>query len=565
MRESRSILFATILSLLFLLVWEYFISKPQRIGNEADSTPHGIEITQEAEFEIQDSISLVDSGGEGLIENFQNIPKLLIEGGSVAGSIDLIGFKINNLGLNKYMQEQNESEDVKLFMPSDLGSSYYTEFGFLSSDQDLVLPNSKTLWQSDRDVLHSGQTAILRWVSSQNIEFRIHIALDENYMFTVKQEVVNRSKLPIRYNNYGLITRTHIETKSRSNMMVHEGGIAVLDSTLKEYKFKDIAKRGKIDIANESGWIGFSDKYWLSALIPQNLDFNGKFARFYNKSTNKERFQADFISGAVNLKPGASYSSETLLFAGAKELKLIEDYKHRYSIPLFDRSVDFGWLYFITKPIFLLLNYFYSLTSNFGYAILVLTLFIKALLFPLAYKGFKGMNRLKDLQPKMAELKKRYKDKPQEFQKALMELYKKEKVNPISGCLPLLLQMPVFFALYKVLYVNIEMRQAYFFGWIKDLSAPDPTSIFNLFGLVPMDLPSFLHIGVLPILMSLSMYLQQRLSPQPTDPTQAMVMKFLPLIFLVMFASFPSGLLLYITFSNILSIAQQVAIKKFVR
>lgn len=558
MKDSQSILIASILSLLFLLGWEYFVAKPQRIDNEQDDMPKGIEVV---EYDTDTGVS--DSVAQD-VELYEEGPQLLINGGAVEGSLDLKGLKLNRLILKDYDRELGDDEHVELFIPKLDESAYYAEFGFLSSDSNLILPDNNTVWQANKQSLKAGDTVTLTWVNPQNVLFQMEISLDEKYMFHMKHSVTNNSDRSIKYNNYALITRTHNEV-SRKNMMVHEGAIGVLDDQLKEYSFKEIGKKGKLSIQDAKGWIGFSDKYWLSALIPQGGKFNGKFARYYNQSTDEERFQADYVSKGMVLKPGQSGSFESLLFAGAKELKTIEHYKSMYNIPLFDRSVDFGLLYFITKPIFLLLNYFYGLLHNFGYAIIALTIFIKVLLFPLAYKGFKGMNRLKDLQPKMASLKERYKDKPQEFQRAMMDLYKKEKVNPMSGCLPLLLQMPVFFALYKVLYVNIEMRQAYFFGWIKDLSAPDPTSIFTLFGLVPLALPSFLQIGVFPMLMALSMYVQQKLSPQPTDATQAKMMKFLPLIFLFMFASFPSGLVIYITVSNALSIGQQVAIRKILK
>ena len=347
-----------------------------------------------------------------------------------------------------------------------------------------------------------------------------------------------------------------------SNAILHEGAISVVNGKLEEVTFDDIISDKKVVYENNSSWIGFSDKYWLTALIP-SFQNKARFSEFDSVSGN--RFQVDQMSAPINIKKSEFAEATTLFFAGAKELEVLDNYQDDFGIALFDRSVDFGILYFVTKPIFILLNYFHKFSGNFGIAILLLTVVIKIGLFPLAYKGFKGMNKLKDLQPMMAELKEKYSGDAIAFQQATLALYKREKVNPMAGCLPIILQMPIFFALYKVLYVTIEMRHAPFLGWIKDLSVPDPTSIFNLFGLLPWSVPSFLMIGVLPILMALTMFVQQRLNPEPTDPMQAKIMKMLPLIFLFMFSSFPSGLILYWAWSNTLSILQQLFIKQIVK
>ena len=340
-------------------------------------------------------------------------------------------------------------------------------------------------------------------------------------------------------------------------MLIHEGAIGVFDNKLEEIKFEKLDDKTFKFSDSDHGWFGFSDKYWLTAIIPE--DSTTISTKFLSYEINEEkRYQTDAI---INNDLDDNYS-KIHFFAEAKKLKLLDYYQNKYNIKLFDRAVDFGVLYFITKPIFVALNYLHSLVGNFGIAIILLTIFIKILLFPLAYKGFKGMNKLKDLQPEMTRLKKSCGSDSAKFQKSIVELYKKEKVNPISGCLPILLQMPIFFALYKVLYVTLEMRHAKFYLWIKDLSAADPTNIFTFFGLLSWNPPSFFHIGVLPIVMALTLYFQQMLNPQPADPTQAKVMRFLPLIFLFMFASFPSGLVLYWSCSNILSITQQLLIKK---
>jgi YidC/Oxa1 family membrane protein insertase len=379
-------------------------------------------------------------------------------------------------------------------------------------------------------------------------------------MFSIKQYVENKSSHKLELGNYATISRVKSESID-DNMLIHEGAIGVFDDTLKELSYDDLADKGKVVMPNV-GWLGFSDKYWLTTLMPSaSSEVISKFSVTSKNGIN--RYQASINSkDSQVISPGENGQwSIIYLFSGAKELELLDLYEKDLDIKLFDRAVDFGVLYFITKPIFELLHQLYDWVGNFGFAILLLTVLIKMLLFPLAHKGFKGMNRLKALQPKMMELKEKLSDKPQEFQKAMIDLYRKEKVNPMGGCLPIVLQIPIFFALYKVLYVTIEMRHAPFIWWIGDLSAPEGISIFNLFGLLSFGVPQFLMIGVFPILMALTMVIQQRLNPQPTDPIQAQVMRLLPLIFLFMFASFPSGLVIYWTWSNILSIAQQLLIK----
>lgn len=499
---------------------------------------------------------------EALIENNEH-SRVKFNNGSIEGSINLIGARIDDLVLSKYRMTQDEnSKNVVLMSPSKTKEAYFVEFGWLAQENEHIqLPDAHTKWHADKKEFRAGDTVILRYTNPQGVEFLIQIALDENYLFKFKQKVINHSSHKINLSNYGLINRTST-VAPEDNMIIHEGAIGVFGGKLNEITYSDIVAAGKMEQA-KFDWIGFSDKYWLSALIPiDNSGLSSKLSSSHKHSI--QRFQASFNPESVTEVGAGQLAewSEVLLFAGAKELDILDKYESQYNIKLFDRAVDFGILYFITKPIFELLHYFYGLVGNFGVAILILTVVIKLLLFPLAHKGFKGMNRLKELQPKMAALKEKYGNDASAFQRALLDMYKKEKVNPMGGCLPILLQIPIFFALYKVLYVTIEMRQAPFFGWIKDLSVPDPYTITNLFGLIPWDPPHFLMIGIFPILMALTMFIQQRLNPEPSDPVQAKVMKFLPLIFLFMFSSFPSGLVIYWTWSNILSILQQVLIKK---
>ncbi len=559
MSQNVRLIIASAVAALVIFAWQTFYVEPM------------LEAAKEEQLMIEDrlppSSPLIShkfiNRDELLDKSIKERARIKFSNDAISGSINLAGARIDDLILKKYRRTQEpDSKHVVLLSPSNTEESYFIEFGWLAQNNAQVqLPDSQTKWTADKSDLKTGETVTLRYVNPQNIEFLIQIMLDENYMFKFKQTVINNSVLNIELSNYGLINRTNVGVTD-DTMIIHEGAIGVFGGKLNEVTYPDIASSRKMEF-NKFDWLGFSDKYWLSALIPtDNRDLSSKLSTI-NKH-DIERFQASFTAvTASEIAAGNRVDwPETLVFAGAKELDILDKYEASYNIKLFDRAVDFGILYFITKPIFELLHYFYGVVGNFGVAILILTVVIKLLLFPLAHKGFKGMNRLKDLQPKMAALKEKYGSDTSAFQKALLEMYRKEKVNPMGGCLPILLQIPIFFALYKVLYVTIEMRQAPFFGWIKDLSVPDPLTIVNLFGLIPWEPPQFLMIGVFPILMALTMFIQQRLNPEPADPVQAKVMKFLPLIFLFMFSSFPSGLVIYWTWSNILSILQQVLIKK---
>ncbi|AIF81874.1 membrane protein insertase [endosymbiont of Acanthamoeba sp. UWC8] len=555
MSDQQRLTIAVILSVLIVFTWQYFFAPPPPPPPSAFEQKSGTaEITPDLEEANLSQEEIVKEG-------FKNNTRVLINNQAVKGSINLVGARIDDLTLLQYKVHPNANDaNVVLFSPSKTREVYFAEFGWISNEENLELPNKETLWKANKASLKQNDNISLSWTNSQNIEFIITISLDENFMFDIKQETKNQSDKPIKIQPYSLISRSHIESKDK-NMIIHEGAIGVFNNSLKEVSFEDLSSERKLKYENNINWLGFSDKYWLAAIIPgQDQVRRGSFIAF--KDGDLERFQADIIQNTLEVKSNASAVQNVKLFAGAKKLDLLDKYQAQYNITLFDRAVDFGILYFITKPIFILLSYFYKMIGNFGLAILLLTVVIKLMLFPLAYKGFRGMNKLKDLQPQMQALKQKHQDDTMMFQKSIMELYKKEKVNPLAGCLPIVLQMPIFFALYKVLYVTIEMRHAHFFGWIKDLSGADTTNIFNLFGLIPWDPPAFLHIGILPILMAATMYIQQRLSPEPSDPMQAKVMKMLPWIFMFMFSTFPSGLIIYWAWSNILSIVQQVAIKK---
>jgi YidC/Oxa1 family membrane protein insertase len=552
--EQFRLVLAVIISTLILLCWQYFFDSkgPRNDINHSISSGISSEIVEDADSNYEDADA---DHFKAIQKDYDQSTRVSIQNEYVMGSINLKGAKIDDLVLKRYNRELGSNEKVTLLCPKGSSESFYYRFGWLASDKRMQLPDDKTIWNIEAN---STETNVrLYWVNVHGVKFRISFELGEDYMFRVLQGVENNSDRDVIIYPYSSINRKKGESGDSSSI-VHEGALLVLNDKLTEIDFKDLSEES-IEKKQQRGWVGFSDKYWLVALLPDsNSIFNTKIT-----GTGKI-YQLDVLKNKIVLEPGQSMQEATNVFAGAKNIDLLHKYQSEYNLSLFDRAVDFGILYFITKPIFLLLNYFYKLVGNFGIAILLLTVFIKLLLFPLAYKGFVSMNKLKVLQPRLVLVKEKYGQDAQGFQKAMIDLYKKEKVNPVSGCLPLLLQMPVFFALYKVLSVTIEMRHAKFFWWLEDLSAKDPTSIFNLFGLLPWEAPSFLVIGVLPILMAITMHLQQSLNPAPTDPIQAKVMSLLPLIFLFVFAPFPSGLVLYWVWSNILSIVQQIVIKRLV-
>lgn len=541
MEQNIRTLAAAILSMLIIFGWQYFF------------------VSEELEHHFEDEAIEEERNEEEQQETTQELnaqPRVTFSNSYVSGSIQLIGAQIDNLVLRKY-QDKN-GNDMVLLAPEFSSEPSFIRVNFTvgKHEQNAIdLPNSKTLWTLDEQ--NDERKISMHWISSQNIVFRVKLELDDMYMFKVKTEVDATNAV---INNVKIRSQVSIQRSRNASiadsMILHEGAVSVMNGKLKEIGFSDIQKE-KFSYNDNVNWIGFSDKYWLVSVIPSEK-VSGVISKGFYESWNQEKFSIDLLTPIKNDKV---ISTSFMIFAGAKSIEVLDHYAKVYNISMFDRAVDLGFLYFITKPIFLILNYFYKMLGNFGLAIMLLTIITKVLLFPLAYKSVKSMNKIRILQPKIQKLKDQYSGNTMLFQQALVSLYKKEKVNPASGCLPIFLQMPIFFALYKVLYVTIEMRNAPFFLWINDLSAPDTTTVFNLFGLIPWQPPMFLMIGVLPILMSLTMFVQQMLSPQPTDVTQAMMMKLMPFILLVMFAQFPSGLLLYWTWSNIISIAQQIVIR----
>jgi YidC/Oxa1 family membrane protein insertase len=496
-------------------------------------------------------------------------PRIAINTPSLHGSVALIGGRLDDLTLVDYHTEVDPgSPEVVLLSPVGGPSPYFAEFGWIAEGPAVIVPDAKTEWISDSTDLTPQSPVTLTWDNGQGLVFERTIAIDENYMFTVDQSVINNGNATVTLYPYGLINR-HNTPETLGFYILHEGLIGVLNETLEEVDYDDLSdpdEPNQITYESPNGWIGITDKYWLTALVPDQGDtFKGRFLHNLKNGT-LDTYQADYLRTAVVIEPGNVSSTQDRLFAGAKVVTLLDSYAEELNIPLFDRAVDFGWFYFMTKPIFFVLLWFKGLIGNFGLAILALTVVIKLIFFPLANKSYKAMSKMRKLAPEMKALRERYPDDKQKMQQELMAMYRKEKVNPAAGCLPIVVQIPVFFALYKVLFVTIEMRHAPFYGWIEDLSAPDPTVIWNLFGLIPWDpasiLPAFLLIGAWPVLMACTMFLQQKISPQPPDPTQAKIFMFMPLIFLFIFATFPAGLVIYWTWNNLLSITQQWVIMK---
>ena len=482
--------------------------------------------------------------------------RVKFENDNIIGSISLKGASIDDLTFKKYKVNLEEDKKVTLLAPRNIKEGYLIDSGFVTSDKNIDIPNSNTVWSLVGNNKLTSQSPIkLSWTNKQGLTFEKVISLDDKYLFTIKQKVFNKSENKYDFYSYGQIIRNEIPDII-DFLILHEGLIATLDDELVEEDYDDIQEKKFTRVAKK-GFLGFSDKYWITSLIPtKNKEFKTTF-------DYKNKFRANFIAtDPLELNENSSIEEELQIIVAAKRVDVIDGYANSLNIDKFDLVIDWGFLYFITKPLFYGIDYFFKLLGNYGLAIIAITICIRLVFFPLANFSFRSMAKMKVLQPEMVRLKELHKNDKMKLQQEMMALYKKEKVNPMSGCLPILVQIPVFFALYKVLFVTIEMRQMPFYGWIHDLSERDPTSIFNLFGLLPYDVPSFLIIGVWPVLMGLSMYVQQKLNPAPTDDLQKKIFAFFPLFLTVILAPFPSGLVIYWTVNNILTMAQQVFIMR---
>ncbi len=481
--------------------------------------------------------------------------RIAIGNDDLRGSLRLKGARLDSLYLKKYKQAlEADSAEIELLTPAKTETPYYAEMGWISLDANVKVPDANTVWSVRQNNLTPDSPVVLEWDNGQGLRFIRRISLDKAYMFDIQQDVENNTGKEVTLYPYALINRKVPEVNLPSSV-VHEGMIGVADSNLKEIKYKDLEENEPKSFKTINGWAGFSDRYWFTAFILNNAQNHKiKYAR-----VKENTFQVDYVGDAVKVAPQVVATNSIKLFAGAKEIKLLDEYKAAFNIEKFDLAVDFGWYYFLTKPFFYILDFLYHFIGNMGWAILLFAALLRLVMFPVANKSFESMSKMKKVQPKMQALQETYANDKVMLQKATMELYRKEKINPAAGCLPMLIQIPVFFSLYKVLNIAIEIRHAPFIGWIKDLSAPDPLTISQWSHL---PLPSLLDIGVWPIVMGLTMYLQQKLSPAPTNKDQARAFMFLPLIFTFMLGHFASGLVIYWTLSNVLALIQQKVIMR---
>ncbi|MDC1378314.1 membrane protein insertase YidC [Pelagibacteraceae bacterium] len=482
--------------------------------------------------------------------------RIQFENGSVVGSISLKGAAIDDLTFKEYNVELNGSDKITLLSPRNVEDGYLIESGFVSTNKNIDIPNASTVWEvSGNKKLTNNSPVKLIWSNTQGITFEKHISLDDQFLFTVKEKIINRSDKSYNFYSYGQIIRNKLPEIS-GFYILHEGFLSVLDDQLIEEDYDDIQEKNFTQIAQE-GFVAISDKFWVTSVIPP------KGKEFKTTFDYKNKFRANYISTkGIEVKANSSVEEKIQIIVAAKRVNVIDGYAENLNINKFDLAIDWGFMYFITKPLFFVLDYFFKLLGNYGLAIIAVTICIRLAFFPLANFSFKSMGKMKLLAPEMARLKELHKDDKMKLQQAMMALYKKEKVNPMSGCLPILVQIPVFFALYKVLFVTIEMRHMPFYGWIHDLSDRDPTSLFNVFGLLPWDPPSFLLIGAWPIIMGITMFIQQKLNPTPPDPIQAKIFMFFPVFLTVILAPFPAGLVIYWSFNNIFTMIQQYIVQR---
>jgi YidC/Oxa1 family membrane protein insertase len=580
MENNRNFFLAIALSFLVLLGWQYFIAGPQMEQEKARQEQLAAEAAKNAGTGQQGGTIPAPAAGTAAVPGTETaavpgIPKsteavlaetsrIKIETPKLSGSINLTGARLDDLHLSTYHEElSKDSPTITLLAPSGSDKAYYAEFGWVDSARNLKLPTAQTVWTAPEGAtLTQATPLVLTWDNGEGLLFTRTISVDANYLFTVEQIVENKTESAIALFPYGLVSR-HGQPQTTGLYILHEGLIGVAgEDGLQEIDYDDLVdtkleKPAKVT----DGWVGITDKYWATALIPpQGQGFQPTFR--YSDASGKPAFQSDYLGDAVGIAAGSTASFKTNLFAGAKEVDVLEQVQGVTNAKNFDLLIDWGWFYFITKPMFVAIDFLFGLVGNFGVAILLITVLVKLVFFPLANKSYASMSKMKMLQPKMEEIKEKFGNDKQAQQKAIMDLYREEKVNPLAGCLPILIQIPVFFSLYKVLFITIEMRHAPFFGWIQDLSAPDPTNLFTLFGLIPWDPPSFLILGIWPLIMGVTMFIQMKLNPAPTDPTQAMIFNWMPVIFTFMLATFPAGLVIYWAWNNTLSILQQAAIMK---
>ncbi|MDR7036874.1 YidC/Oxa1 family membrane protein insertase [Methylobacterium sp. BE186] len=583
--DKTNMIVAIALSLVVLLGWNYFVAAP-RVEQQRQATAQNA-AAQQSPGVTPDGIPSPSpkEGGPaapapGTLPNqgapepreaaLARSPRIRIETPALSGSVALKGGRIDDVSLKNYHETvDDKSPRIVLFSPAGTETPYYAEFGWVGQNAG-ALPTNETVWKADGEVLSPGKPVTLNWENGAGLVFRRILAVDDKFMFTVRDEVENKGGNALTLFPYSLVSRWG-KPHTQGYYVLHEGLIGVLGADgLQEYTYDHLAKepayggpttKGKAWANVTGGFVGITDKYWAAAAIPdQATAYTGAFTERSEGATKV--YQASVRADGRSVEPGATVASTQRLFAGAKEVNTINAYERDLSIKQFDLMIDWGWFHFITKPMFRALDFFFHLFGNFGVSILVVTLILKIFFLPIANRSYVSMAKMKAVQPEMQSIRTRYADDKMKQQQAMMELYKKEKINPVAGCWPVLIQIPVFFALYKVLFITIEMRHAPFFGWIQDLAAPDPTSILNLFGLLPFAAPDFIHLGIWPLIMGVTMFVQMKMNPAPPDPVQAQIFTFMPIIFTFMLGSFPAGLVIYWAWNNLLSVIQQYVIMR---
>ncbi len=577
--DNKNMILAIVLSAIVFIGWQYFYAGPQlqkqrdaQIAQQAETArnqPAGQQPAGGAQPGVPVATVIPGLGATAAIVDRKTAlaasQRIQIETPRLSGSVSLKGGVIDDLTLVNYHETVDpKSDNIVLLEPEGSASPYFAYFGWLpAAGSGVATPELRSDWKAEGTKLTPAQPLTLTYDNGKGLTFKRVISVDNDFLFTIAESVDNKSGAAVTLTPYGSVSR--IGTPPTAGYAVlFEGLVGVLgEAGLQEFGYKD-AEKAKVKSFDKTvgGWLGFTDKYWAAALIPdQSKPFNGLFAA---DSAARPTYRTVAMFDAITIAPGASAANSIKLFAGAKEVKTINAYGESEKIKQFDLMIDWGWFYFITKPLFQVMTYIYHLVGNFGVTILIVTVLVKTLFFPLANKSYESMAKMKAVQPRVKEMQERLKDDKAAQQQAMMQLYKEEKINPVSGCVPVLLQIPVFFALYKVLFITIEMRHAPFFGWIKDLAAPDPTSVFNLFGLLPITLPdiSYLHIGVWPLIMGVTMWVQMKMNPEPTDPVQKSVFGWMPIIFTFMLGTFPAGLVIYWAWNNLLSVTQQYVIMK---
>jgi len=584
--DNRNLLLAIVMSVVVLLGWQFFYGVPQM-----EKQKQAAQQSQQAQSQQAPAASgstpapstpgqPAGSAAPGTAATQQigtreqalaASPRVKIDTPKIAGSISLTGARIDDVSLKAYHETVDpKSPNIVLLSPVGGPDAYYSDFGWVAAPGTTVpLPNATTVWTADNQVLTSAKPVTLSWDNGQGLTFKRIVSVDDNAMFTIRDEVENKGGAAVTLFPYGQIVRQG-KPHTLGYYVLHEGLVGYLgEQGLQEYTYDKLDKEpllspgttGKTWKDAVGGFIGITDKYWAAAVVPdQQRKYEGRYSSV--QTGTGRTYQADFLGEGIAVAPGATASSNARLFAGAKEVAAINGYEESQQIKRFDLLIDWGWFYFFTKPLFFVLDWIYKHIGNFGVAILIVTVLLKGLFFPLANKSYASMAKMKALQPEMTALRERYADDKMKQQQALMELYKTQKINPVAGCWPVLLQIPVFFALYKILFITIEMRHAPFFGWIHDLAAPDPTNLFNLFGLIPFTPPTFLHLGAWPLIMGVTMFIQMKMNPEPPDPVQKMMFTWMPVFFTFLLGSFPAGLVIYWSWNNLLSVTQQGFIMK---